>query len=137
MGKIARVRRVYIDTDKAALDQCGEEPTILIGIGNRQASAKKVEALSLAQVDEIRAMLGGFGLAVLVAGIGGIAGSTLLPIVANLARRSGQHIVAVVTMPFEFEGLLWAHISASLLLSQINSHLTLIISNETIRCQHA
>ena len=39
-----------------------------------------------------------------MAGLGGGTGTGAAPILARLARESGALVLAIVTMPFEFEG---------------------------------
>jgi cell division protein FtsZ len=40
----------------------------------------------------------------LIAGLGGGTGTGLTPVIANLAKDTGALVLAIVTMPFEFEG---------------------------------
>ncbi|MCY7350459.1 MAG: hypothetical protein LH606_07305 [Cytophagaceae bacterium] len=60
---------------------------------------------ALACVQQIRSALeGSTDLLVLLVGLGGVIGTGTVPVVARLARELGIPTVAVVTMPFEFEG---------------------------------
>jgi len=62
------------------------------------------QAAALASEPDLRAMLAGTELAVLVAGLGGGTGGGAGPVIARLAREAGATTVALVTMPFYFEG---------------------------------
>lgn len=53
----------------------------------------------------LRSMLAGADILVLVAGLGGGTGGGMAPHVAQLARNVGALTIAVVTMPFGFEGI--------------------------------
>ncbi|MCX6966230.1 MAG: cell division protein FtsZ [Verrucomicrobia bacterium] len=53
---------------------------------------------------EIRAALEGAEAVFVVAGLGGGTGSGAAPLVAELARETGAMVIAVVTLPFTFEG---------------------------------
>jgi len=53
---------------------------------------------------EIRAALEGAEAVFVVAGLGGGTGSGATPLVAELAREAGALVIAVVTLPFGFEG---------------------------------
>ena len=55
-------------------------------------------------VAEIRAALEGAEAVFLLAGLGGGTGSGAAPLVAELAREAGALVIAVVTLPFGFEG---------------------------------
>lgn len=55
-------------------------------------------------IEEIRFALEGAPLVVVVAGLGGGTGSGAAPVVAEIARESGSFVLALVTMPFAFEG---------------------------------
>ena len=54
--------------------------------------------------NEIRSALEGIDLVFLLAGLGGGTGSGATPVIAELARESGALVIAVVTLPFAFEG---------------------------------
>lgn len=53
---------------------------------------------------ELRAALAGADLALIVAGLGGGTGGGAGPVVTQLAREAGATTVALVTLPFAFEG---------------------------------
>jgi len=53
---------------------------------------------------ELRAAVDGLHCVFLLAGLGGGTGSGATPLIAELAREAGALVVAVVTLPFAFEG---------------------------------
>jgi len=53
---------------------------------------------------ELEALVRGVDLTVIVAGLGGGAGTAAAPLVAELAARAGALVLAYVTLPFSFEG---------------------------------
>lgn len=55
-------------------------------------------------VGEIRSALEGAEAVFILAGLGGGTGSGAAPLVAELARESGALVIALVTLPFNFEG---------------------------------
>jgi cell division protein FtsZ len=56
------------------------------------------------ETDEIKAAIEGATLVFLCAGLGGGTGSGAAPLVANFARQQNALVVAIVTLPFTFEG---------------------------------
>lgn len=70
---------------------CGGDPDL------GRASAEE-------SVAEIRNALNGIDCLFLLAGLGGGTGSGATPVIAELARESGALVIAVVTLPFAFEG---------------------------------
>lgn len=54
--------------------------------------------------EPLRDLFQGVELAFVVAGLGGGTGTGAAPVVARLARESGALVLALVTLPFEFEG---------------------------------
>lgn len=55
-------------------------------------------------IEEIRFSVEGAPLVIVLAGLGGGTGSGASPIVAKAARDAGAYVVALVTIPFGFEG---------------------------------
>lgn len=62
-------------------------------------------AVALRQREALRVLVANSDMVVLVAGLGGGAGSGVTPIMARLARESGTLNVAAVVTPFENEGV--------------------------------
>ena len=98
-----------VNTDKQALllskaknkIQIGEKLTCGLGVGGDPLIGKRAAEES---IDELSAMVEGANLVYIAAGLGGGTGTGASPIVAELARQKGILVVAVVTMPFMFEG---------------------------------
>ena len=81
---------------------------------------------------EIRAALEGAEAVFVVAGLGGGTGSGAAPLVAELAREAGALVIAVVTLPFTFEGKRRAA-QASDALAALNEHADAVICFENDR----
>ncbi len=81
--------------------QLGAESNHGFGSGGDPAVGAAAAQESEAALSE---MLRGVDMLVLVAGLGGGTGSGAAPVIARLARELGVFLVAVVTMPFSFEG---------------------------------
>lgn len=62
------------------------------------------EAAAEADAPALRGLCQGADLVVVVAGLGGGTGSGTAPVVARLARESGALVLALVALPFDFEG---------------------------------
>jgi cell division protein FtsZ len=54
--------------------------------------------------DEIQAAIAGYDIILLCAGLGGGTGSGATPFMAKLAKDAGALVIALITMPFTFEG---------------------------------
>src|SRR5580700_8558928 len=54
--------------------------------------------------DEIQAAIAGCDIIFLCAGLGGGTGSGATPFIAKLAKEAGALVIALITMPFTFEG---------------------------------
>jgi cell division protein FtsZ len=54
--------------------------------------------------DEIQAAIAGYDIIFLCAGLGGGTGSGATPFIAKLAKEAGALVIALLTMPFTFEG---------------------------------
>lgn len=68
-----------------------------------QVNAARVAALC--HIDALNSAANGADTVILVAGLGGGAGSGVSPIIASLARKSGAVTIAAAVMPFDFEGV--------------------------------
>jgi cell division protein FtsZ len=98
-----------VNTDKQALllsrsknkIQIGEKLTGGLGVGGDPSLGRRAAEES---IEEIRSMIDGANLVYIAAGLGGGTGTGAAPVIAELARQKGILTVAVVTMPFLFEG---------------------------------
>jgi cell division protein FtsZ len=55
--------------------------------------------------DELREIINGADMVFLTAGMGGGTGTGSIPVIADISKKSGALTIAVVTKPFEFEGI--------------------------------
>ena len=78
--------------------------TISLAPSGAGCRVNATRAAALRNIDVLNAAVSGSGTVILVAGLGGGTGSGVLPIIARAARIAGAVTVAVVVMPFDFEG---------------------------------
>ena len=79
----------------------GYESTKGLGAGMNPELGKKAAQESVAEISQV---LQGSDMVFLAAGLGGGTGGGATPVVARLAKEQGALTVAVVGMPFSFEG---------------------------------
>ncbi len=98
-----------VHCDAEALEACGAGgkvqlgPTATRGLatgGDPQLGAEAAREV----LSELRDGVEGNDVLFLLAGLGGGTGSGAAPVIAQLAREAGQFLIAVVTLPFSFEG---------------------------------
>jgi cell division protein FtsZ len=103
------VEFITVNTDAQALRHSSAGTRLQIGAERTEglgAGAKPEVGLSAANEDRERIgqVLEGADMVFLTAGLGGGTGTGASPVVAEVAREIGALTVAIVTMPFEFEG---------------------------------
>lgn len=103
---ISGVTFVAANTDRAALDNLTVPHKIQLGSEGLGAGGNPEEGRRYAEEDEeeIHAMLQGYNMVFITAGMGGGTGTGAAPVVARVAKELGILTVAVVTTPFDFEG---------------------------------
>lgn len=79
----------------------GEGATRGLGAGADHRLGSKAAEQSVARLEEL---FEGVDMVFLTAGMGGGTGTGAAPVAARAARKAGALVVAVVTLPFEFEG---------------------------------
>lgn len=79
----------------------GEGATRGLGAGADHRLGSKAAEQSTARLEEL---FEGVDMVFLTAGMGGGTGTGAAPVAARAARKAGALVVAVVTLPFEFEG---------------------------------
>lgn len=106
---IRNVEFVAMNTDKQALSKIsakkfviGEKLTKGLGAGANPEIGKGAAEES---VEGIKQLLNGVDLLFIAAGMGGGTGTGAAPVVARVAKELGILTIAVVTKPFNFEGL--------------------------------
>lgn len=100
---------IVINTDAQALSRSSAPIKVQIGsgvTGGLGAGSIPERGASAAEEDReaIREVLQGAHMIFLTSGMGGGTGTGAAPIVAQIAKELGALTVAVVTLPFEFEG---------------------------------
>jgi cell division protein FtsZ len=108
-GGISEVEFITINTDAQALRNSPAGTRLQIGVkltGGLGSGAKPEVGFQAAEEDRerIREVLGGADMVFLTAGLGGGTGTGATPIVAEEARATGALTIAIVTLPFSFEG---------------------------------
>ena len=109
------------------LDCCGG-----LGAGCDFARGRKAAEESYA---ELKQELAGADLVILIAGLGGGTGGGASPVIAQIARELGIATVALVTLPFAFEGKkhrLYAEVDFDLLCAQVDA-LVMVDNNDSLR----
>lgn len=108
-SKLQGVKFISANTDAQSLEvskaavkiQIGEKLTEGLGAGADPEIGRQAAMESL---DAIRNAVGNSHMVFITAGLGGGTGTGAAPIVAEVSKESGSLTVAVVTMPFSFEG---------------------------------
>ena len=90
---------LYTTADKKIL--IGKETCNGLGAGS---NPKKVEEAAKEQQSEIKRHIKGADMVFITCGLGGGSGTGAAPVVAEIAKKSGCLVVAIVTMPFTMEG---------------------------------
>ena len=103
------VEFIAVNTDLQALNsnrarlkiQIGNQLTKGLGSGGRPEVGKQA---AMEDTERIIELLQGADMVFLTAGLGGGTGTGSTPIIANLAAEMDILVIAIVTLPFEFEG---------------------------------
>ncbi len=107
--EIRGVEFIAMNTDAQALAiteapvrfQLGERVTRGLGAGGDPSIGTKAAEESR---DEIAQVVAGADMVFVAAGMGGGTGTGSIPVVAEVAKKSGALTIAIVTKPFSFEG---------------------------------
>ncbi|OGZ64007.1 MAG: cell division protein FtsZ [Candidatus Staskawiczbacteria bacterium RIFCSPLOWO2_01_FULL_37_25b] len=103
------VELIAINTDAQALHFCRSENKILIGKNTTRGLGAGMD-VNLGQLaaeeskEEIAEGLRGADMVFITCGLGGGTGSGASPVIAEISKNMGCLTIAVVTMPFSFEG---------------------------------
>ena len=128
---VSGVTFVAANTDLQALNALKVPNKVqLIGVtsglgagGNPEVGRQSAES----DEDTIRKTLEGYDMVFITAGMGGGTGTGAAPVVARIAKEAGLLTVAVVTTPFDFEGVR-RNQSAKLGLEQLTQYVDAIIT---------
>ncbi|MGF1585128.1 MAG: cell division protein FtsZ [Bacteroidales bacterium] len=137
---IKDVNFVICNTDAQALEnsevpikiQLGESLTEGRGAGNKPEIGKQAAIENLDDV--IEALSGNTKMVFITAGMGGGTGTGAAPVIARAAREMGLLTVAIVTIPFKFEGKVRIN-QAIDGINELRTHVDslLVINNEKLR----
>jgi len=108
--EIQGVEFIAMNTDAQALAiteapvriQLGEKLTKGLGVGGDHILGQRAAEESR---DELRELVSGADMIFITGGMGGGTGTGAAPIIAEIAKQSGALTIAVVTKPFNFEGV--------------------------------
>ncbi len=89
-------------TEAAVRIQLGEKCTRGLGAGGDNKIGRQAAQESM---DEIREVISGADMCFITAGMGGGTGTGTAPVAAEIAKKGGALTIAVVTKPFDFEGV--------------------------------
>ena len=98
-----------IDTDAASLAACTAavkirlETKLLRGLGTG-GDPERGRALAEEQFSTLKSACDGANVVLIIAGLGGGAGSGISPVLARAAKEAGALVLAFVTLPFACEG---------------------------------
>lgn len=103
------VEFIAVNTDAQALAQSSALQRLCIGPRTTRGLGAggdpfQGERAAQASEGELRELLAGADMVFVTAGLGGGTGTGAAPVIAGLAREQGALTVAVVTLPFGFEG---------------------------------
>jgi len=111
-------------TEAAVRIQLGEQSTRGLGAGGDHIVGRKAAEESLEQIKEAVA---GADMAFITAGMGGGTGTGSAPVVAHAVKLTGALTIAVVTRPFDFEGVHRGDVAEKGIMELIDKVDTLII----------
>jgi len=100
---------IVANTDKQALDNSSVPNKIQLGINtadgkSTQMDLNKGQEAAIESLEEIKTILSGADIILLLAGLGGSTGTGAVPIIAQAVKEIGALTVSIVTIPFKFEG---------------------------------
>lgn len=108
-AKLTGVKLIAVNTDSQRLYHSKAETKIQIGFKitdglGAGANPQIGKDSAIENIQAIKATLDGGHMALIIAGLGGGTGTCAAPVVAELCKEMGILTVAVVSMPFTFEG---------------------------------
>ncbi|WP_315040609.1 cell division protein FtsZ [Faucicola mancuniensis] len=101
---IKNITFVCANTDKQALDRLTTPNKIQLGILGAGANPEVGRESAESNEQQIRQVVENSDMVFITAGMGGGTGTGAAPVVARIAKELDKLTVAVVTMPFTFEG---------------------------------
>ena len=111
-SKIVGAEFIVANTDSQALAEASKKGATMIQIGSditkglgAGADPEKGRQAALEAKEELSAAISGADMLFIAAGMGGGTGTGAAPVIAQLARDAGILTVAVVSKPYEYEGV--------------------------------
>ena len=107
---ISQVELIAVNTDAQSLKACPVARRILIGRQTTQGlgagmDIKLGQKAARESQEELKQAISGAELVFLASGMGGGTGSSAIPILGEIAKSLNALTLAVVTLPFAFEGI--------------------------------
>jgi len=98
-----------VNTDSQSLDACAVPAKFVLGASRTRGlgaggDPELGRAAAEEDVEKIRSFCAGADIIFLLAGLGGGTGTGAAPVFARVARENGALVLALVTLPFDFEG---------------------------------
>ena len=98
-----------INTDAQGLEACTAPAKFVLGAGRTRGlgaggDPEVGRAAAQEDMEKLQSFCAGADIVFLLAGLGGGTGTGSAPVIARMARESGALVLALVTLPFEFEG---------------------------------
>src|SRR5271163_2831801 len=105
----AGVEFMAANTDAQSLDACVTPAKFVLGASRTRGlgaggDPELGRAAAEEDVEKIRSFCAGADVIFLLAGLGGGTGTGAAPVFARVAREGGALVLALVTLPFDFEG---------------------------------
>src|SRR4030042_1574721 len=106
---IQGIELIAINSDFQDLKKIKADKKVHIGLGLTQGFGAGMDAsigekAAIDSLNEIKEVLQQGDIIFVTCGLGGGTGSGAIPVIANLAKSLGALTIAVVTLPFTFEG---------------------------------
>ena len=103
------VEFLAVNTDSQSLEACAVPAKFVLGAGRTRGlgaggDPELGRAAAEEDVEKIHSFCAGADIIFLLAGLGGGTGTGASPVFARVAREKGALVLALVTLPFDFEG---------------------------------
>lgn len=103
------VHILAVNTDSQALEAAGAPDKFVLGAKRTRGlgaggDPELGRAAAEDDAEKLSALCAGADIVFILAGLGGGTGTGAAPVLARLARASGALVLAIVTLPFDFEG---------------------------------
>jgi len=125
---VTGINYVFVNTDTEALNRVAPHKTIQLHRKTLSATTKLGRCRETADLaaNDIRATLDGTHLLFITVGLGGGTGTEATPVIARIAKELGIETIALVTLPFSWEGVR-RRLYADIGLAELQSHVNTVI----------